>query len=240
MNVIYDRDYNDNNEIKSDRKIALKAISKDNGFKIDKEYLDYDKYNKGAKLKELLEDVKNNKIDSVIVKSTDRFTRNYNEMLSIYNCFKTNNVNLYLTNNEQLNEFEDFYLNLMKIFDQFYKKDVAKEMYMNKIAGKEISEKMFDTELKDKGIKLGYLLAYRNRGNIITETEDVLGYGFEDFSTEQLKVYVIQKEIYKDEEKYLNIVVDFAKEKDKELFADRLYPEYDDVEENEDDEEFEM
>lgn len=103
-----------------------------------------------------------------------------------------------------------------------------KELTINKKYKTEeqiLDESRFDIDLKDKPIKIGNLLNHKNRGNIITEENDVLGFSFDDFSKEQLSVNVIPKRLEKDDEEYLNIVVEFEKEKDKEFFSDRILQE---------------
>lgn len=228
INVIYDRDYSTNEKAKDERKATLKSIAKENGYKIDKEYLDYSKDEKVIKLEQLKQDVEKGIVDCVIVKSLDRLSRNAKDIKELMNRLENNNGKLFITEDKELKEISSFYINFFSITEEGVKKQNLIKSYRGRIRGQSIDENIFESKLKDKPIKLGYLLSYYNSGNIITSEENMLGISFNDFSFEQLKTSFIPRELRKNDEGHFDIVVDFIKEKDKELFADKILPEYED------------
>lgn len=217
--ILYDRDYNEQNEeIKKERRNKLYKIARQEGYNIEKEYLDYDKYNKGEKLKELEKDIEAGKVKNVIVSSLDRLSRNMPEAMHIIDKIERNNGH-FLFLDTTLKEISTQERAFMKYFLESQRKSmVIKRRFSRDI---EFNEELFNT-IKDKPIKLGYLIGYVGKGNIITNNEEILGQEFDEFSPEQLEVKVIPQKIIKDEENYLNIVVKFEKELDKDLFKDRL------------------
>lgn len=220
--ILYDRDYNEQNEeIKKERRNKLYKIARQEGYNIEKEYLDYDKYNKGDKLKELEKDIEAGKVKNVIVSSIDRLSRNMPEAMIIIDKIERNNGHcLFL--DTTLKEISTQERAFMKYFLESQRKSMAIKRRFSR--GIEFNEDLFNT-IKDKPIKLGYLIGYVGKGNIITNNEEILGQEFDEFSSEQLEVKVIPQKIVKDEEDYLNIVVKFEKELDKDLFKDRLLQE---------------
>ena len=220
--ILYDRDYNEQNEeIKKERRNKLYKIARQEGYNIEKEYLDYDKYNKGDKLKELEKDIEAGKVKNVIVSSLDRLSRNMPEAMIIIDKIERNNGHcLFL--DTTLKEISTQERAFMKYLLESQRKFMEIKRRFSR--GIEFNEDLFNT-IKDKPIKLGYLIGYAGKGNIITNNDEILGQEFDEFSSEQLEVKVIPQNIVKDEEDYLNIIVKFEKELDKDLFKDRLLQE---------------
>lgn len=220
--ILYDRDYNEQNEeIKKERRNKLYKIARQEGYSIEKEYLDYDKYNKGDKLKELEKDIEAGKVKNVIVSSLDRLSRNMPEAMIIIDKIEKNNGHcLFL--DTTLKEISTQERAFMKYLLESQRKFMEIKRRFSR--GIEFNEDLFNT-IKDKPIKLGYLIGYAGKGNIITNNDEILGQEFDEFSSEQLEVKVIPQKIVKDEEDYLNIIVKFEKELDKDLFKDRLLQE---------------
>ena len=220
--ILYDRDYNEQNEeIKKERRNKLYKIARQEGYNIEKEYLDYDKYNKGDKLKELEKDIEAGKVKNVIVSSLDRLSRNMLEAMIIIDKIERNNGHcLFL--DTTLKEISTQERAFMKYLLESQRKFMEIKRRFSR--GIEFNEDLFNT-IKDKPIKLGYLIGYAGKGNIITNNDEILVQEFDEFSSEQLEVKVIPQKIVKDEEDYLNIVVKFEKELDKDLFKDRLLQE---------------
>lgn len=220
--ILYDRDYNEQNEeIKKERRNKLYKIARQEGYSIEKEYLDYDKYNKGDKLKELEKDIEAGKVKNVIVSSLDRLSRNMPEAMIIIDKIERNNGHcLFL--DTTLKEISTQERAFMKYLLESQRKFMEIKRRFSR--GIEFNEDLFNT-IKDKPIKLGYLIGYAGKGNIITNNDEILGQEFDEFSSEQLEVKVIPQKIVKDEEDYLNIIVKFEKELDKDLFKDRLLQE---------------
>lgn len=218
--VMYDRDYNSDEQAKKSRKELLYEIARKENYKIEKEYLDYNHYEKGSKLKELMQDVESGQVKTLIVHSMDRLSRNTAEALEIIDKVEKNGGKCLLVNTG-LKEIPNVEKQVMKFIVEQERKELSR---IRKYRNKEeiLVEETFDIDLKDKPIRIGNLLNHKNRGNIITDEYDVLGFGFDEFSNEQLEVKVIPKRLEKDDEEYLNIIVEFAKEKDKELFLDRI------------------
>ena len=95
--------------------------------------------------------------------------------------------------------------------------------------------------IKDKKMPLGRLMLYAYNGCIVDNSNEILGQDFDDFYEEQLDVKVIPRKLEKNEDNKLDVVIDFASEKDKELFEEYKYYEYDDLDEdNEDSEDDEL
>lgn len=220
--ILYDRDYNEQNEeIKKERRNKLYKIARQEGYSIEKEYLDYDKYNKGDKLKKLEKDIEAGKVKNVIVSSLDRLSRNMPEAMIIIDKIEKNNGHcLFL--DTTLKEISTQERAFMKYLLESQRKFMEIKRRFSR--GIEFNEDLFNT-IKDKPIKLGYLIGYAGKGNIITNNDEILGQEFDEFSSEQLEVKVIPQKIVKDEEDYLNIIVKFEKELDKDLFKDRLLQE---------------
>lgn len=84
IDVMYDRDYNNiEKQTKELRKKFIYETAEKQNYKIEKEYLDYDVNEKGSKLKELMKDIEDGKIKTLIVRSMDRLSRDLMEALSI-------------------------------------------------------------------------------------------------------------------------------------------------------------
>ncbi|MBE5820509.1 MAG: recombinase family protein [Clostridiales bacterium] len=218
--VMYDRDYNSDEQAKKSRKELLYETARKEHYKIEKEYLDYNHYEKGSKLKELMQDIENGQVKTLIVRSMDRLSRNTAEALEVIDKVEKNGGQC-LFIDTGLKKLSDAEKQIMKLMLEYERKELSR---IRKYRNKEqiLNEETFDIELKDKQIRIGNLLNHKNRGNIITDEYDVLGFGFDEFSNEQLEVKVIPKRLEKDDEEYLNIIVEFANEKDKELFLDRI------------------
>jgi len=224
IDVMYDRDYNNIEEqTKELRKKFIYETAEKQNYKIEKEYLDYDVNEKGSKLKELMKDIEDGKIKTLIVRSMDRLSRNLMEALSIIDSIEKNGGQCLFIDRglQKLSVFENGMMNIA--MEKYNKELTINKKY--KTEEQILDESRFDIDLKDKPIKIGNLLNHKNRGNIITEENDVLGFSFDDFSKEQLSVNVIPKRLEKDDEEYLNIIVEFEKEKDKEFFVDRILQE---------------
>lgn len=89
--------------------------------------------------------------------------------------------------------------------------------------------------IKDKKMPLGRLMLYAYNGCIVDNSNEILGQDFDDFYEEQLDVKVIPRRLEKNEDNKLDVVIDFASEKDKELFEEYKYYEYDDLDEDNED-----
>ena len=77
---------------------------------------------------------------------------------------------------------------------------------------------------------LGRLMLYAYNGCIMNNSNEILGQDFDDFYEEQLDVNVIPRRIEKNENNKLNVIIDFADEKDKNLFEEYVYYEDEDLE----------
>lgn len=218
--VMYDRDYNSDEQAKESRKELLYETARKENYKIEKEYLDYNKYEKGSKLKELMQDIDNGQVQTLIVRSMDRLSRNTAEALEVIDKVEKNGGQCLFVDTG-LKEISGVEKQIMKFIVEQERKELSR---IRKYRNKEqiLNEETFDIDLKDKPIRIGNLLNHKNRGNIITDEYDVLGFGFDEFSNEQLEVKVIPKRLEKDDEEYINVIVEFAKEEDKELFLDRI------------------
>lgn len=218
--VMYDRDYNSDEEAKISRKELVYNIAKKENYKIEKEYLDYNNYEKGSKLKELMKDIESGQVKTLIVRSMDRLSRNTAEVIDIIDKLEKNGGKCLFVNTG-LKELPSMEKEIMKFIAEKQKAEISR---IRKYRNKEqiLNENTFDKELKDKPIRIGNLLNHKERGSIITADYDVLGFEFDEFSNEQLEVKVIPKKLERDDEEYLNIIVEFANEKDKELFLDRI------------------
>lgn len=131
----------------------------------------------------------------------------------------------------------------MQLFIQECYKELA-EKRLNKYKTKEEipmgNEENFNL-IKDKKMPLGRLMLYAYNGCIVDNSNEILGQDFDDFYEEQLDVKVIPRKLEKNEDNKLDVVIDFASEKDKELFEEYKYYEYDDLDEdNEDSEDDEL
>lgn len=236
--VMYDRDYNSDEEAKRARRELLYEIAKKENYKIEKEYLDYNNYEKGSKLKELIQDIENGKVGTLIVRNIDRLSRDPSVALEVIDKVEKNGGQcLFL--GARLEKMPNVQKEMYYYINEMYKRELS---IRRKYKTKEeiLKEETFDTELKDKPIRIGNLLNHKNRGNIITKEYGVLGFSFDDFTREQLDAKVIPKKLERDDEEYLNIIVEFAKEKDKELFADRILVDEFSEDEEDDEEELEM
>lgn len=218
--VIYDRDYNSDEKAKQLRKELLYETARKENYKIEKEYLDYNKYEKSSKLKELIKDIDNGQVKTLIVRSMDRLSRDATVALDVIDRLEKNGGQcLFLET--KLEEMPYLQKEMMKFMNEMYKKELSiRRKYQTR--EQIIKEETFDMELKDKTIRIGNLLNHKNRGDIIVEEFGTLGFSFDDFSKEQLEVKVIPKRLERDDEEYLNVIVKFTKDEDKELFLDRI------------------
>ncbi len=218
--VIYDRDYNSDEKAKESRKELLYETARKENYKIEKEYLDYNQYEKGSKLKELMQDIDNGQVRTLIVRSMDRLSRDSTVALEVIDKVEKNGGQcLFLET--KLEKIPNIQKEMMRFINEMYKKELSiRRKYQTK--AEILNEETFDIELKNKPIRIGNLLNHKNRGNIIADKYGILGFNFNEFSKEQLEVKVIPKKLERDDEEYLNVIVKFAKEEDKELFLDRI------------------
>ena len=73
-------------------------------------------------------------------------------------------------------------------------------------------------------------MLYAYNGCIMNNSNEILGQDFDEFYEEQLDVNVIPRRIEKNENNKLNVIIDFADEKDKNLFEEYVYYEDEDLE----------
>lgn len=82
---------------------------------------------------------------------------------------------------------------------------------------------------------------YAYSGDILDDTNEFLGDSFDAFYDEQLDVNVIPRKLERNEDNKLDVVIDFASEKDREVFEKYEYYEYEELDEdNEDSEDDEL
>lgn len=219
--VIYDRDYNNvTDEFKNNRIKNIEKIASDANIVITGRYLDYDRYNKGKELEQLIRDVKDGKIETVIVNSLDRLSRDFTTTNEILNVFKYGSVQC-LFADRGLKSLSAQEKTLMEIVAQLEKRTIQKYSRFSKNNRKGIDE-VFN-KIQNKKIKLGNLLAYKNKECVVLNTGENLGNEYENFSDEQLETLFIPKKIEKTEDNKYDIIVEFAREKDKDLFNNILY-----------------
>ena len=240
--AIYDRDYNiGNDEIKNKRKEKLYEFAKQNNLNITREYLDYNFNEKGNMMNKLLDDIEKGKVRTVIFSSLDRISRNAIECSKILDRIENTGGSYIIIDSQD--KKEDKLMMKMQLFIQECYKELA-EKRLNKYKTKEEipmgNEENFNL-IKDKKMPLGRLLLYAYNGCIVDNSNEILGQDFDDFHEEQLDVKVIPRKLEKNEDNKLDVVIDFASEKDKELFEEYKYYEYDDLDEdNEDSEDDEL
>lgn len=219
--VIYDRDYNNvTDEFKNNRIKNIEKIASDANIVITGLYLDYDRYNKGKELEQLIRDVKDGKIETVIVNSLDRLSRDFSKTNELLDTFKHSDVQC-LFADRGLKSLSAQEKTLMEILVQLEKRTIKKYSRFAKNNSKGIEE-VFN-KIQNKKIKLGNLLAYNNKECVVLNTGENLGYEYENFSDEQLETLFIPKKIEKTEDNKYDIIVEFAREKDKDLFNNILY-----------------
>lgn len=219
--VIYDRDYNNvTDEFKNNRIKNIEKMASDANIAITGLYLDYDRYNKGKELEQLIRDVKDGKIETVIVNSLDRFSRDFSKTNELLDTFKYSDVQC-LFADRGLKSLSAQEKTLMEILVQLEKRTIKKYSRFAKNNSKAIEE-VFN-KIQNKKIKLGNLLAYNNKECVILNTGENLGNEYENFSDEQLETLFIPKKIEKTEDNKYDIIVEFAREKDKDLFNNILY-----------------
>lgn len=240
--AMYDRDYNNgNDEIKNKRKEKLYEFAKKNNVNIKREYLDYNPYKKGDKMKQLLQDIEDGKVKNVVFSSLDRVSRNTAECLNILNRIENVGGNYIIADSQD--KKEDKIMMQFQLFMQEYYKKLAEERLSKYKTENEIpmgNEENFNL-IKDKKMPLGRLMLYAYTGCILNNDNEILGEEFDDFYEEQLDVKVIPRKLEKNENNQLDVVIDFADEKDKELFEEYDYYEDDELDEdNEDSEDDEL
>lgn len=219
--VIYDRDYNNvTDEFKNNRIKNIEKIASDANIVITGLYLDYDRYNKGKELEQLIRDVKDGKIETVIVNSLDRLSRDFSKTNELLDTFKHSDVQC-LFADRGLKSLSAQEKTLMEILVQLEKRTIKKYSRFAKNNSKGIEE-VFN-KIQNKKIKLGNLLAYNNKECVVLNTGENLGYEYENFSDEQLETLFIPKKIEKTEDNKYEIIVELAREKDKDLFNNILY-----------------
>ena len=227
--AIYDRDYNKgDNKIRNERKDKLYEFAKNNNIDIKREYLDYNQYKRGNMMNKLLQDIEDGKVGTVIFSSLDRVSRNSMECLNILKRIE-NAGGTYLFADSRDKKVDKLMIQLQVFIQEHYKK-LAEERLSKYKTEKEIpmgNEENFNL-IKDKKIPLGRLMLYAYNGCIMNNSNEILGQDFDDFYEEQLDVNVIPRRIEKNENNKLNVIIDFADEKDKNLFEEYVYYEDED------------
>lgn len=189
----------------------------------------------------LLEDIKERKVGTVIFASLDRISRDAKECLEILNKIE-NAGGSYFIADSQDKKADKLMIQIQAFFQEQYKKLV--EERLNKYKTKEEipmgNEENFNM-IKDKKMPLGRLLLYAYSGDILDDTNEFLGDSFDAFYDEQLDVNVIPRKLERNEDNKLDVVIDFASEKDREVFEKYEYYEYEELDEdNEDSEDDEL
>lgn len=217
--AFYDRDYNENKESANKRKEKLKNIAEEKNIKISKEYLDYNKEEKGFQLKKLLEDVGNKKIEMVLFTSLDRISRNDIEALKVVEAIEKKGTKCLFFENglREIYDFEKKYITLQK---KYMERRMAEEKFV-RLNHNTINLESF-SKYKGVALRVGDIVGSLNIKNILTINEENIGSSFKDFSDEQLSANVIPKDIRKNENNELEVIVDFKTNDDEYLFYDRL------------------
>ena len=120
--VIYDRDYNSDEKAKESRKELLYETARKENYKIEKEYLDYNQYEKGSKLKELMQDIDNGQVRTLIVRSMDRLSRDSTVALEVIDKVEKNGGQcLFLET--KLEKIPNIQKEMMRFINEMYKKE---------------------------------------------------------------------------------------------------------------------
>ena len=223
-NIIYDRDYNVGTEkIRKERVEKIKEKASKMNIYITDTYLDYDKNNKGIQLKKLLdvEELEKEKIDTVIVYSLDRISRNLREVYNILGKLDRYKVEC-LVYDMEMKSISSVDRTMMLILDKTIKREELKQARYEKNGRYEIDKVFSEIQFKKK--KLGNLLCYKNQNGVKLDTGECLGEEYNNFSDEQLDTAFIVTGLDKSEENKFEIIVKFAKEEDQDKFEDVLYP----------------
>lgn len=219
--VIYDRGYNNETaEFKNNRIKNIEKIASDANIVITGIYLDYDKNNKDKELKQLIKDAKDGKIETVIVNSLDRFSSDFIKTIDVLDTFKYSGVQC-LFADIGLKPLSEEEKTLIKRIVQLQEKIWKKHIRISRNGSKDIDE-VFN-KIQNKKIKLGNLLTYKNKECVVLNTGENLGKEYERFSDKQLETLFIPKKLEKTEDNKYDIIVEFAREKDKDLFNNILY-----------------
>lgn len=161
------------NTLVNQRNIILNYVKDKEEFKIIDIYEDTNKtgtnFNRNG-FERLLEDVKNGKIDCIIVKDLSRFGRNYIECCNyIEKIFPFINVRFiaindnYDSNNENSNQL--LTISLKNIVNEIYAKDISKKVYTA------LHIKKLKGEFTGSYASYGYLKDTNNKNKIIVNSE---------------------------------------------------------------------
>lgn len=123
--VMYDRDYSFDEQSKEFRKELLYETARREDYKIEKEYLDYNHYEKGSKLKELIQDIDNGQVSTLMVSSMERLSRDPIVALEIIEKVEKNGGQcLFLET--KLEKIPNVQKEMISYINELYKRELSK------------------------------------------------------------------------------------------------------------------